>query len=131
MDSATTPTSRSTILLVEDDRTIRTIITDFLQDEGYTVIAVVDGGQAIASLRASQPPPEELGLVILDMRLPVASGLDVLRALAVLGSYVPVIAMSADEAQLIRAEAAGATSTMSKPFDFERLLAVVKANCGP
>jgi DNA-binding response OmpR family regulator len=119
----------STILLVEDDQSIRDIVSDVLCDDGYHVMTVDDGGAAIAALRRYRPPPDGLCMVLLDMMLPVADGLRVLQELALLGSYVPVVAMSADGAQLARARDAGAQSTLRKPFDLDRLIAVVERNC--
>jgi CheY-like chemotaxis protein len=115
-----------TLLLVEDSPSIRGFIVAVLEDEGYRVIEAADGGAAIAFLRAHCPPPAALCLVLLDMMLPVADGLAVLRELAELGGYVPVVAMSAIREQLARASAAGARATIEKPFDLDRLLAVVE-----
>jgi DNA-binding response OmpR family regulator len=117
------------LLLVEDDSAIREIVSEVLRDEGYEVIEAPDGGSAISVLRAHSPPPDALCLVILDMMLPVADGVEVLRALAELGSYVPVLAVSADRVQLRRATEAGADATLPKPFDLDRLLAVAERNC--
>jgi FixJ family two-component response regulator len=54
----------------------------------------------------------------------------VLDVLAGLGSYGPVVAMSADRVQLRRAARAGAEEMLVKPFDIDRLLDVVNRNCG-
>ena len=117
-------------MLVEDDPSIRAVVGDLLRDEGYEVFEAADGGAAIAALRDRRPPPDSLGLVILDMMLPVADGVQVLDALAGWGSYVPVLAVSADRGQLRRAAGAGADATMPKPYDLDLLLAVVERNCG-
>jgi len=117
------------ILLVKDDQTIREVVGELLRDEGYSVVSAADGGHAIELLRDRRPPPESLCLVILDMMLPVADGVQVLRTLAGLGAHIPVIAMSADAGQLRRASAAGARDTLAKPFDFDQLLQVVARNC--
>ena len=119
----------STILLVEDDDAIRAIVGDVLRDDGYQVIAIDDGGAAITALHQHRPPPEALCLVLLDMMLPSADGVRVLETLAGLGSYVPVVAMSASRDELARAQAAGAQATLTKPFDLDRLIAVVERNC--
>jgi two-component system response regulator ResD len=118
-----------TLLLVEDEPLIRMLLTELFTDEGYIVIEAMDGQVAIQVLREHRPPPEALQLVILDMMMPLADGLDVLQEVADLGSYVPVVAMSADRECLHQASAAGAVETFSKPFDLERLLTVVKRNC--
>ena len=87
------PSVTRTILLVEDDATIRDTVNDLLCDEGYEVIAVADGGAAISTLRHYADDSESLCLVLLDMMLPIANGLAVLHTLSTLGSYVPVVAM--------------------------------------
>ena len=118
-----------TLLLVEDNPVIRSVVADLLTDEGYEVIEAEDGGAAISVLREHRPPVDGLCLVILDMMLPEASGLDVLRALSELGSYTPVLAMSADYQQLRRAIEAGADDTLRKPFSLDELTQVVERNC--
>ena len=122
-------TAGHTILLVEDDAAVRGLVGDVLRDEGYAVIEIPDGSKAIAALQAHCPPPRSLSLVILDMMLPGADGVSVLGALADLGDYVPVIAMSADRGQLTRAMKAGARSTVAKPFDLDQFLTVVGRTC--
>jgi CheY-like chemotaxis protein len=117
------------ILVVEDDPAIRDMVGEALRDEGYEVVEAPDGGAAITALRERRPTPDALCLMILDMMLPVADGVEVLRALADLGSYVPVLAVSADRGQLRRAAEAGADATLPKPFDLDRLLAVAERNC--
>ena len=117
------------VLVVEDDPAIRDFVGEALRDDGYEVVEAADGAAAIKALRAHRPPPDALCLVILDMMLPVADGVQVLRALADLGGYVPVLAVSADRGQLRRAAEAGADVTLQKPFDVDRLLSVAERNC--
>jgi len=120
---------RRAILLVEDDPIIRGVASELLRDECYEVFEAATGAAAIAALRDNRPPPASLGLVILDMMLPGADGVAVLTALAGWGSYVPVLAVSADRYQLRRATDAGADATLAKPYDLDQLLAVVERNC--
>lgn len=121
--------SASCVLLVEDDPGIRPWMVDVLTSDGYRVIEAADGKAAIAVLSEHRPPVDGICLVILDMMLPQASGLDVLRALAELGNYTPVVAMSADYQQLRRARDAGADDTLPKPFNLDELMEVVERNC--
>jgi DNA-binding response OmpR family regulator len=120
-----------TLLLVEDDAAIRRVLADLLTDEGYAVLEAGDGTAALRLLGDHRPPVDGICLVILDMMLPRVSGLEVLRALAALGKYTPVVAMSADYQQLRRATDAGADDTLPKPFNVDDLLAVVERNCSP
>ena len=118
-----------TLLLAEDDPNIRPLVAELLTDEDYEVIQEENGSEAIRVLREHQLLVDGICLVVLDMVMPKANGLDVLRELAELGHYVPVVAMSADWQQLRRAKEAGADDTLRKPFDLERLLTVVERNC--
>ncbi len=122
-------TSALAVLVVEDDPSVRGFVVEALEDEGYPVRVARDGVEAIAALRDGSPPPDRLCLVLLDMMLPQADGVEVLRALADLGAYVPVVAMSADRARLSDARAAGARATLPKPFDLDRLIETVERTC--
>ena len=117
------------VLVVEDDPAIREFVVEALRDEGYPVQVARDGAEAITALQKGSPPPDRLCLVLLDMMLPKADGVDVLRALTDLGGYVPVVAMSADRARLSEARSAGAQATVAKPYDLNRLIDVVERNC--
>ncbi len=117
------------VLVVEDDPAIRELVSEALRDEGYPVQVARDGDEAITALREGSPPPDRLCLVLLDMMLPKADGVDVLRTLTDLGGYVPVVAMSADRARLSEARAAGAQATVAKPFDLDRLIETVERTC--
>ena len=112
-----------TLLLVERrSEHPRRLSADLLKDDGYRVLEAEDGKAAIRILREHCPPPDSLCLVILDMMLPEASGLDVLRELAKLGNYTPVVAMSADYQQLRRATDAGLMTRCRKPFNLDELM---------
>ena len=119
----------STVLIVDDEPSIREFLNLALEQEGYAVVEAADGAQAIQLLEQHQPPPSQLCLVLLDMMLPNGDGVDVLRHLASLGTYVPVVAMSASSLHLQAALAAGARATLPKPFDWDRLMDAVQRNC--
>jgi DNA-binding response OmpR family regulator len=118
-------------MVVGDDEQIRAFITYLLddegytlEDEGYTTVTAADGATAMRMLQEHRPSPDALCLMILDMLLSEADGLEMLRSLARLGGYVPVIAMSAGGRRPLEVEVAtaGAHATLSKPFEVERLL---------
>ena len=118
-----------TVLVVDDDPTVRELLVDVLQGEGYGVVQAADGADAIALLEQNRPPPQQLCLVLLDMMMPRVRRVRVLHRLAELGAYVPVVALSASRQALSAAAQAGAQATMPKPFDLDRLLTVVEHNC--
>ena len=111
------------VLIVEDDEALARVISDNLRFEGYEVEATGDGNDAITRLRAFQPD-----IVLLDIMLPNRNGLD-LCAVIRQGGRVPVIILSArsQKADKIKGLQLGADDYLAKPFDYDELLARVKA----
>lgn len=113
------------ILIVEDEKILRISLADALKAEGYTVFSVADGVEALAALAEG-----DFSLVITDIRLPGASGVDILRKSLAESPLTPVIMMTAygtikDAVSAIRT---GAFDYVTKPFDLdEMLLTVAKA----
>jgi CheY-like chemotaxis protein len=130
--SADRPTGADlhTVLVVEDEPPLRELMADVLRDEGYAVEEAEDGAEAIRLLGQHRPGTSAVCVVLLDMMLPEVDGIGVLRHLAAHGTYIPVVAMSASRERLAEAMAAGARTTVPKPFDLDQLLAVVARNCG-
>jgi two-component system OmpR family response regulator len=112
------------VLVVEDDPTVGRFVKRGLEEQRYTVDLVADGeeGERLAS---SQP----YDLLILDLRLPKRSGVDVLRRLRAKGFESPVLVLTAQDAVDAKVETlrAGADDYVTKPFAFEELLARVEA----
>jgi CheY-like chemotaxis protein len=113
-----------TILVVEDEPLVRELLVDCLQAAGYLVQEAVDGAEAIDLLGQRSPD-----LILLDMMLPQVDGLGVLRHLAARGAPSPVVAMSASPTALTTAREAGVATTLGKPFELDRLLALVAQHC--
>jgi DNA-binding response OmpR family regulator len=114
--------TRPRILLVEDDERLGRQVADTLGEAGYDVGWVKDGNAALAKV------PSEYALVVLDLMLPGAYGLDVLRHYRT-DSDVPVLVLSArhDTTDKVRALQLGADDFVTKPFWPEELLARVNA----
>ena len=112
------------ILLVEDDRQLRSSIARGLQEASYIVQATGRAEQAL-TLAASAT----FDVIVLDLMLPDMSGLDVCRALRSSGSRVPILILTALDAieQRISGLDAGADDYLTKPFDFGELLARLRA----
>jgi DNA-binding response OmpR family regulator len=112
------------ILLVEDDAMIGKAVLDVLRTEHYAVDWVRDGSAADAALMA-----ERYDLVLLDLGLPKADGLSVLRALRSRRDAVPVLVATARDAVGDRVAGldAGADDYIVKPYDTDELLARVRA----
>lgn len=112
-----------TILIVEDDADIGSVLRRGFAAERYDVELVGDGEAALAV--ASDKP---LCAIILDVMLPGRSGIEVCKALRAAGQSAPIIMLSARSSVSDRTEGllAGADDYLVKPFDFEELLARVK-----
>ena len=112
------------VLVIEDDPTVGGFIRRGLEEQQYRVSLVPNGedGERIAST-------ESFDVVILDMRLPGKSGLDVLQSLRARGFETPVLVLTAQDAvdAKVRTFRAGADDYVTKPFAFEELLARVEA----
>ena len=102
------------ILLVEDDTSIVTNLTEFLQKEGFFITAVDGQGKALALLEESAP---EFDLILLDVSLAEGNGFSVCRA-AKSTTNLPVIFLTAsdDEFSVVTGLDLGADDYISKPF---------------
>jgi len=112
------------ILVVEDDRTVGQYVRRGLEEQRLHVDLVEDG---LEGLRFASGGSYDL--VILDLRLPSMTGLEVLRTLRDRGLTVPILVLTAQDAVDFKVQAlrAGADDYVTKPFAFEELLARVEA----
>jgi DNA-binding response OmpR family regulator len=112
------------ILLVEDEERIAAFVSKGLQAEGYSCVRARDSAEALDLART-----EPIDLVVLDLVLPDGSGLDVLTALRSTKTGLPVLILTAldDVNSRVRGLDAGADDYLGKPFDFEELLARIRA----
>jgi two-component system OmpR family response regulator len=112
------------ILLVEDDAMIGRAVLELLRSENYATDWVRDGSAADLAVQA-----ERYDLVLLDLGLPRADGLQVLRALRARRDSVPVLIATARDSVGDRVAGldAGADDYIVKPYDTDELLARVRA----
>ena len=112
------------ILVVDDDAPIRRMLGRTLESSGYEVAFAVDGGDALAALERSVPD-----LLVLDVAMPGVDGFAVCRRLRARGLATPVLLLTARDAveDRVRGLDAGADDYLTKPFDFEVLLARIRA----
>ncbi|PHX97621.1 MAG: DNA-binding response regulator [Gemmatimonadetes bacterium] len=112
------------VLVIEDDPTVGKFVKRGLEEQRYSVDLVTDGEEG-ERLALTQP----YDLILLDLRLPRRSGIDVLRNLRARGFEKPVLVLTAQDAVDAKVETlrAGADDYVTKPFAFEELLARVEA----
>ncbi|HYG89707.1 MAG TPA: response regulator [Azospirillum sp.] len=111
------------LLVVDDDREIRSLISQFLTKHGYRVTAVRDGTEMMKTLEASR-----VDLVVLDLMLPGEDGLSLCRRLRAT-SPIPIVMLTAmgEETDRIIGLEMGADDYLAKPFSPRELLARIKA----
>ncbi|NNU15998.1 phosphate regulon transcriptional regulator PhoB [Parvularcula sp. ZS-1/3] len=116
----------TTILIVEDDESIRTLIEYNLKKEGFEIVCAKDGEEALLKVEESRPD-----LVLLDWMLPNVSGIEVCRRLRSRAETrgLPIIMLTAraEESDLIRGLDQGADDYLTKPFSMEELVARIRA----
>ena len=114
----------SSILIVEDDQSLATVLSEGLQYEGHTTLVARDGATGLR-LAAQQG----VDLIILDIVLPEVNGLEVCRRLRSQGSAVPIVMLTSRSQELDKVVGlkAGADDYLTKPFSFMELLARVEA----
>jgi DNA-binding response OmpR family regulator len=112
------------ILVVEDDRTVGQYVQRGLTEHQYHADLVGDGLEALRLISGGQ-----YDLIVLDLRLPGMTGLEVLRTLRDRGNTTPILVLTAQDAVDTKVQAlrAGADDYVTKPFAFEELLARVEA----
>src|SRR5690606_26058127 len=110
-----------TILVADDDAGIRQVLVDFLEDEGYAV-REAESGDGV--LKAMSDPANMPDLILMDVRMPDKSGLDVLKELnRDPDQDLPVIMMTAFGGSRVAIEAMrlGAYDYITKPFDIDEV----------
>jgi len=112
-----------TILIADDEADIRNLLKISLEENGYTVLAVQNGKQALDTLMS-----EEIDLAILDVMMPVMDGFNLLRRIRE-HSTIPVILLTArtDDMDKVLGLGLGADDYLSKPFSVAELIARVGA----
>jgi len=114
---------RERILVVDDEAGIRDLVGSYLRDEGFDVDEAADGEDALARFGHGAHD-----LVVLDLRLPGISGLDVLREIRRTSAvYVIVLTARAEEADKLIGLELGADDYITKPFSPRELVARVRA----
>jgi DNA-binding response OmpR family regulator len=120
----------STILVVDDELTVRSLLHDILDLEGYVVREAEDGPAALFDMHTTRPD-----LVILDVMMPRMSGIEVLKEIRqdLELAQVPVLMLTAagDDDTTWAGWSSGASTYINKPFDHDHLLSWVERLLAP
>src|SRR5438552_2325761 len=121
-ETSTRTHSQGTLLVVDDERTIRFSIGEWARDAGYTPLEAADGDQALEAVRA-----QGVDAVLLDLKLGAEDGLDVLRRLRAEDPALPVVMLTGHGTitHAVEATRLGAFDFMIKPPDLDHLAVVL------
>lgn len=111
------------ILVVEDEKRLNRIISEALEDEGYSVDSCFNGQDALDYAAGA-----DYDVIILDIMMPKMDGLEVVRRLRSGGNSTPVLFLTARDsvADRVTGLESGGDYYLVKPFDFQELMAVVR-----
>jgi two-component system, chemotaxis family, chemotaxis protein CheY len=115
---------RRVILVVEDDETIRKVITDVLEDRGFRVLTAANGAEALEVVGRERPD-----VVVLDLLMPVMHGWDFMESYSERtgGQAIPIVVVSVNPALPRSFSRFGVQAVVAKPFDVDDLLDSVEA----
>lgn len=114
---------KNSILVVDDEDALRTVLSSELESEGYVVAAAGDGDEAISVLQG-----KAFDLVLLDIKMPRVDGFEVLRFIKERYPATKVIMLTgfADLKNAIESKKLGAEDFVSKPYDLVDLLTTIE-----
>ncbi|MDH3589281.1 MAG: response regulator [Gammaproteobacteria bacterium] len=110
------------ILVVDDDISVRTLVSAALSSRGYEVTQAVDGRMGVAYV---QDAPEHYKLILIDYRMPEIDGLAAIRVILELAPEAPVILMSTEDIQ-VDLDELGVREFLPKPFEAGDLIRLVE-----
>lgn len=114
-----------TILVVDDSKSIREVVSFVLQKEGYTVLVGENGKDALKHLNG-----ESIDLIITDLHMPEMDGIDFIKEVRQTSDYkhIPILFLTTETSNEKKTEAKqeGATGWLEKPFQPDKLLKVLR-----
>jgi len=112
-----TDVDTKTVLVVDDDYDLSTLVATVLLEEGYRVETASNGEEALASVDLALPD-----LILLDMKMPIMDGAEFAKELRARYDHdVPIVILTASADARVRAEEIGASGWIGKPFDLVAL----------
>ncbi|MDH4229198.1 MAG: sigma-54 dependent transcriptional regulator [Nitrospirota bacterium] len=122
MEQATKVRAKKTVLVVDDDASVRQVLEDVLSDN-YHIVPAHDGESALTAIQQHQPQ-----LILLDLMMPGMHGMELLRAVRQQDAQVPVVVLTGSTSYQTAVEAMklGASDYLGKPFEVPALLLVIE-----
>jgi two-component system response regulator AtoC len=115
--------AQRTVLVADDDASIRSLLKQLLTDEGYAVLEAATGGEVVEQVKESSPD-----LVIMDVRMPELDGIEALQKVKASSPHTAVLIMTAfgTSNAAIKAMELGAFDYVTKPFELDKISHTVK-----
>ena len=107
---------RKRVLVVDDDSSIRELLSTALEDDGYEVVPATNGQDALSVVQRWRPD-----VIVLDLMMPVMDGWTFAKRLRELDE-IPIVVLSAVNDIARHAKSLGAAEVVGKPFDLDQLL---------
>lgn len=121
------PAATQKVLIVDDEKQVRTITELMLTQFGFEVLCASDGHEALEVLDARF---EEVGLVLMDLSMPKMSGEETFRRMRQARSDVQVVYTSGYDESEVKGPRDGVVGFLKKPFELEALLSTVRGALG-
>ncbi|MBC8099257.1 MAG: response regulator transcription factor [Armatimonadetes bacterium] len=121
-----TDAPRPTILIVDDEESIRSALMTLLGRAGFTVRAAADSAQALDSIQAQTPDLVLLDVVLDEGNPHALSGIDVLRRVRAFGRFIPVIMLTSHSEWQFESLGQGAIAFVEKPWDANALILQIR-----
>ncbi len=114
---------KNKVLIVDDEATLRNVLSQELESEGYDVLCACDGDEALELLKK-----KTFDIILLDIKMPRVSGFEVLKFIKSKMPQVKVIMLTAfaDLKNAIESKKLGAEDFISKPYDLIDLLSTME-----
>jgi CheY-like chemotaxis protein len=109
------------ILIVDDDPSIRYLLSRILIDEGYQAVSAPSGCEGLKAVDAGR-----IDLVLLDLNMAGMTGQQVLKEMAVTHPRLPIVIITACPRQQVEAGLTGIAALLQKPLDFPVLLETIR-----
>ena len=111
------------VLVADDDEAVRESLRKLLHGEGYQVIAVANGVEAVETFRQEV---DQIDLLLVDLNMPIKNGWATLDRLIEVNPSLPVLIVTGQPNQNEMAEAAGVSALVEKPIDVPELLKLMQ-----
>lgn len=113
---------KKTILLVDDDRSVRGSLGKALRSENFDVVLASNGQEALAKF-----DPNQIDLVLLDLMMPVQGGWRTFEILNAMNPLLPIVLITGDPNQFPKPQAFAVVALLKKPIEMPTLLQTMKA----